>query len=257
MTPTVEQVIATAVAQRGYREQPTNRTSFARELDAAVGPFTLWNGTKVTRDGYEWCAIFCCWAYWKVSGELLPIPSGGFYTPVDVNAWRAQGRLVTSPQPGDLVYYLRNGMPYHVGLVIEVNGSWYSSIEGNTSPSTVVNPNGGGVFQFGPYRGAVGDVPQRPVSGDVLFARPWYSTPQDTTEEVMHGWQDKRFKNVFYTSTGFPVAPADVDGLPIRVEDPGHDPKLAACCRVSWGVEGGSPSEVVARATEQGYLFPA
>lgn len=170
-------MISAAVAQRGYREEPVNRTRFAVELDAAFGPVTLGNGNKVNRNGYEWCAVFCSWAYWQATGTLLPIPDGGFYTPADVNAWSRLGRLVSSPQPGDLVYYAKNGMPYHVGLVIAVNGSWYSSIEGNTSPSTVVDPAGGGVFQFGPFGGSLGDVPQRPVAGAFVFARPPFPLP--------------------------------------------------------------------------------
>jgi hypothetical protein len=176
-------MITAAVAQRGYREEPVNRTRFAVELDIAFGPVTLGNGSKVNRNGFEWCAVFCSWAYWQATGTLLPIPDGGFYTPADVNAWRKLGRLVTSPQPGDLVYYARNGLPYHVGLVIAVNGAWYSSIEGNTSPSTVVDPAGGGVFQFGPYGGSIGDVPQRPVSGAFVFARPPFPLPPPISDE--------------------------------------------------------------------------
>ena len=187
MTPAA--MIAAAVAERGYREEPVNRTKFSADLDAAFGPVTLGNGSKVFRNklsstsGMEWCAVFCCWAYWKATGELLPIPDGGFYTPSDVNAWRRMGALVSTPQPGDLVYYARNGMPYHVGLVIAVNGGWYSSIEGNTSPSTVVDPAGGGVFQFGPYGGTFGDVPQRPISGAFVFARPPFPSLPPTTED--------------------------------------------------------------------------
>lgn len=185
VTPTVAGIVAAALAERGYREEPVNRTKMSAELDAAFGPVTLWNGSKVWRNsisstnGMEWCAIFCAWSWWQASGrtEMPPLPGGGFYTPSDLNAWRALGRVATTPEPGDFVYYTRSGMPYHVGLVIEVRGDRYSSIEGNTSPSTVVNPDGGGVFQFGPYRGAAGDAPDRSIVGNVVFARPEYALP--------------------------------------------------------------------------------
>jgi hypothetical protein len=82
-------------------------------------------------------------------------------------------------------------------------------------------------------------------------------TPEPPTEDEddMRGWQDKRFKNVFHAATGLCVAPAEVAGMTIAVEDPGHDPKLAACCRASWGIEGSSPAEVVQIATARGYLL--
>lgn len=189
MIPTVEGILSVALAQRGYREDPINRTRFSAELDEVFGRVTLASGTRAWRNfiangrGMEWCAIFCAWAHWKASGALPPLPDGGFFTPADLNAWRRLGRVVTTPEPGDFVYYLRNGTPYHVGLVIEVRGNRYSSIEGNTSPTTVVNPDGGGVFQFGPYKGTPGDAPDRSIVGPV-FARPEYRTP-DTEDDDM------------------------------------------------------------------------
>lgn len=193
MTGTAADVLAIALAERGYREDAVNRTKFSVELDDVFGPVTLGSGAKVYRNtaigptqGMEWCAVFACWSYWKATGELPPLPSGGFYTPSDVNAWRTLGRLVTTPEPGDFVYYQRmvtrggRTFPeaYHVGLVAEVRGARFSSIEGNTSPSSVVNPDGGGVFQFGPVATVLGDASDRVIATPlILFARPDYAPP--------------------------------------------------------------------------------
>jgi hypothetical protein len=189
---TAVKVLEAALAERGYREDPINKTKYSAEIDAVFGKVTLSNGVQTFRNsisrtnGMEWCAIFCAWSFWKATGELPPLPDGGFYTPSDVNAWRRQGRLVTSPEPGDFVYYTRNGLPYHVGLVAEVRGGRYSSIEGNTSPTTVVNPDGGGVFQFGPVNGVPGDAPDRAIATPgILFARPEYALPPTIEEDDM------------------------------------------------------------------------
>lgn len=68
-------------------------------------------------------------------------------------------------------------------------------------------------------------------------------------DEDMFGWRDTRYKNVFHAATGICVAPSEVANLK-AVTDDVHDPKLAACCRASWGM---SADQAVA----WGLLIPA
>lgn len=179
--PTVAGMIHAAVAQRGIRETPVNRTPFARALDNAYGPVTLSGGTQVWRDGIEWCAVFMAWAWWEASGEteLPPLGDGGFYTPADLQAWDAQGAVVDGARPGDWIYYTNAaGTPHHVGLVVNVRGGQVDTIEGNTSPATVVNPNGGGVFLFA----VGGDAPPRILGSETVLVRPSYAAPSGATD---------------------------------------------------------------------------
>ena len=54
----------------------------------------------------------------------------------------------STPKVGDIVmFYSSSQGYYHTGLVISVNGSQFTTIEGNTSGGSGIDPNGGGVFQ--------------------------------------------------------------------------------------------------------------
>jgi surface antigen len=58
-------------------------------------------------------------------------------------------RYATSEKPhaGDFVVYLKDGKPYHIGIVEAVNSDGtFTTIEGNTSATgSNVEPNGGAV----------------------------------------------------------------------------------------------------------------
>jgi CHAP domain len=260
--PHVAEVIARAVDQRGVLEQDDNRTPFARDLDDAFGPILGANGNKIGRYGQPWCAVFQSWAYWRSCERMHPLPNGGFFTPADLKAWRKLDRVVGDPQPGDLAYYLRDGEPHHVGLVIAVDGQRYSTIEGNTTPNSKVTPNGIGVFQFGPFQDQKGDVSPRTIADDVVFARPEYAPAitrrplPEEEDEMPIAWQDARFRNLFWSQSGMPLSPADLPHITDTVVEPAHDQKLAAMCHAAWGVTGATAAEIIRVAQESGLLLP-
>lgn len=258
-TPSVHEVVARARDEVGYREDEGNLTKYARDLDAAFGPVHLSSGGTTPREGQPWCAVFQSWLYWRSCGSMHPMPTGGFFTPGDLASWRTAGKVVDEPQPGDLAYYLRDGTPYHVGLVIEVNGRRFSTVEGNTTTSADVEANGIGVFQFGPFEGSAGDTAARSLEKPTAFARPDYDPAarrNDEEDDMALAWQDARFRNLFWSQTGMPLSPADVPNATVVVE-PAHDQKLAAMCHAAWGVEGTTPEDIIRRAQQQGFLLPA
>jgi hypothetical protein len=234
-----------------------NRNKYARDLDDALGRIVLHNGSAIKRDGQPWCAVFQAWLYWRSCGRVHR-DNGGFHTPTDLAAWPPEKRH-TDPEPGDLAYYLRDGTPYHVGLVVAVQGNRYSSIEGNTTTSSAVEANGIGVFQFGPVQESPGDTGARSIGPNVAFARPDYRQMVRTEleeDDMALAWQDGRFKNLFWSQSGIPLSPADVPHATEVVVEPSHDQKLAALCHAAWGVEGKTAEEIIRTAQDAGLLVP-
>ena len=150
-----DKLLTVAADQVGYLEKRT-----AADLDSLTGNVGSANYTKYARDldktdffngkkqGYAWCAVFVCWCFINAFGletarKMLYLPQKSYAAGVDYlkNYFKAAGRLYTVPQVGDVVMF---GVQ-HTGLVVAVNGSTVTTIEGNTSGASGVVANGGGV----------------------------------------------------------------------------------------------------------------
>ena len=151
MTPQ-ERLIATAEGQVGYLGKKSNAqlddfranaggkwNKYARDLDA-LGDF--YNGKK---NGYDWCDVLVDWCFVKTFGRELaqkllcqPDRSLGAGTGYSLNYFKQMGRLSTSPQPGDQIFFGDSGSTWHTGLVAKVEGGFVHTIEGNAgNPSAV------------------------------------------------------------------------------------------------------------------------
>lgn len=115
-----QRVLAVAASQIGYREGRGNRTPFGR-----------WYGM----DGNPWCAMFVSWCLAAAGSPLPPIDgASGSASVASLRRWgRRTGRLVTHPQPGDLLLIDHGGGAGHMGIVerVEADGTVHT-IEGNT-----------------------------------------------------------------------------------------------------------------------------
>ena len=156
---TADKLISVAREQIGYLEKRSpsdedsktgnagynNYTKFGRDLVKWIGsPFA---------DGVYWCAEFVTWCFVKAYGideakKLL----GGWtaYCPTAVGYFKNMGRWHTSnPKKGDVIYFLDSvGEAGHTGIVENVDSTTVYTIEGNTSSTSGVVPNGGGVFRI-------------------------------------------------------------------------------------------------------------
>lgn len=151
MTPQ-DRVIAAAEDQVGYFGKRTNAqlddfkanaggkfNKYARDLDA-LGDF--YNGRK---NGYDWCDVFVDWLFVTTFGRDLaqkllcqPDKSLGAGTAYSLGYYRKKGRLFTSPQPADQIFFGDSGSTWHTGLVVKVEGGFVHTIEGNSgNPSAV------------------------------------------------------------------------------------------------------------------------
>jgi len=154
----VSKVINVAESQVGYLEKssPYNEDSFTG--NAGYNNYTKygrdlvkWVGSPYS-DGVYWCDEFVDWCFITAYGlETAKQLLGGWsaYCPTSVSYFKSMGRWHTSnPQKGDVIYFLDSkNEAGHTGIVYKVDSSTVYTIEGNTSSSDGVVPNGGGVFK--------------------------------------------------------------------------------------------------------------
>lgn len=156
----VAKVIQIARAEIGYIEKASNAnlddktanagknnyTKYARDLDA-LGVYNF------GKNGYEWCDIFADWVYVQAFGVDTALAmtgqvKGGLGAGCKFSAqyYQSMGRYFKSgPKAGDQIFYIYDGDINHTGIVEKVEGNYVHTIEGNTTTSSNVVPNGGGV----------------------------------------------------------------------------------------------------------------
>lgn len=122
-----------------------NVTKYAKEMD----DLEVYNGPK---QGYAWCKVFVDWCFVQSFGldrasELLMNWTASCTQAY--NTFRANGRTINTPQPGDLVFF---GDCEHIGIVMDVDESKIYTVEGNTSGTTGLVANGGKVAQKEYYK---------------------------------------------------------------------------------------------------------
>ena len=147
-----ERLIAMAEEQVGYLGKKTNAqlddskanaggkfNKYARDLDT-LGDF--YNGRK---NGYDWCDVFVDWCFVRTFGREMaqkllcqPDRSCGAGTKYSMEYYRARGRLFSTPQIGDQVFFGDDKSIWHTGIVVKVVGSYIHTIEGNAGDPSAV-----------------------------------------------------------------------------------------------------------------------
>lgn len=160
---TIDRVIEIATRELGYTEKPRNVVKYWPAIGLA--PYNQYNAA--------WCGGFVYWVL-DTAGVKVPwtSPTAFAYTPTGVRQARAAGLIVSTPKPGDIVFFDWQGDATvdHVGIVTDAS-RWkatgiVTTIEGNTSPGTAGSQSdGGGVYRRTRHRSTV-----------AAFARPKYVT---------------------------------------------------------------------------------
>ena len=157
-------VVEIALGEVGYLEKKTNSqldsktanagynnyTKYARDLDQIS---SFYNGKK---NGYAWCDCFTDWVFVQAFGvekakELLCQPdksygAGCYYS---ARYYKNKGQFYTqNPKPGDQIFFWNSSKSdvAHTGIVYDVDRTYVYTVEGNTSSTSGVVANGGGVF---------------------------------------------------------------------------------------------------------------
>lgn len=165
MSKMASKVIFLAKSEVGYLEKNTNYnldsktgnagsnnyTKYARDLDAIP---SFYNTKK---QGYPWCDVFFDWllvtAFGADSAKAMigqPDDSYGAGCGYSAKYYKSVNRFFEKdPKPGDQIFFwnARKTEISHTGLVCKVENGRVYTIEGNTSGTSGVVANGGGVFE--------------------------------------------------------------------------------------------------------------
>lgn len=161
-----QKVIDIALAEVGYLEKATNDqlddktanagsnnyTKYARDL----ARYPYYNGSKKK---VAWCAVFVNWCFVEAYGKdaalaltcqpTNPKNNCGAGCKYSRNYFKSKGQLHDTPEPGDQIFFYSKDKTSisHTGLVYKVDDKKVYTVEGNTSGSSGVVSNGGGVFK--------------------------------------------------------------------------------------------------------------
>lgn len=140
----IDKILKLAEGEIGYLEKRSNNDLYDKTANAGSGNYTkYWADIKNSYQGQPWCAAFVTWCMAKTLGESRAALLLKHYPFVYCPALAAKGPLYEKPVRGDVVLFYRNGEFTHTGFVTKVNGSTFSTIEGNTSGGSGIVANGG------------------------------------------------------------------------------------------------------------------
>jgi hypothetical protein len=178
---TVQQVLEVAASQNGYVEGPNNATKYG-----------AWYGV----DHQPWCAMFTSWVY-AAAGMTQEEYVHAAYCPSAVNAGKARGWIVNTPEPGDQAVYRLGALGYvracHTGIVASVDlaRGTITAWEGNTDEAG--GRTGGKVM-----------LKTRPLAGysarPTVYIRPRFSSV--VTPPVVTPIEEEDMKVLFHHATG-------------------------------------------------------
>ena len=127
------QLLAWVQSQVGVRESGNNWNKYAEDPN-----MTKLLGWKAQNQ--PWCNIFCNAAFITVFGLetgaamiYQPIGGGSAACRTSKQFFKDHGAFVSSPEPGDIVFFYSGGDINHQGIVTRVAGGTVSTVEGNSS----------------------------------------------------------------------------------------------------------------------------
>ena len=200
---TPEKVIKIALEEVGYIEK--SKDAYLKDpkiLDEKKAGAGSDNYTKYGRDMHTlypavmdspayWCDAFVDWCFFKAYGVTTAksLLGGNFddYTVKSAEMYNKKGALDEKPAEGAQVFFTKNGKIngcFHTGLVVAVDGTYFHTVEGNSSAGAV-NRNGGEVVRK-MYKISA-------QKGKVLFGHPRYDvtvekkTPEEVADDVLKG----------------------------------------------------------------------
>lgn len=198
----VDKVLEIASGEVGYLEKKDGTSLYNKTANAGSKNFTkYWDTLNKDMQGEPWCQCFVNWCFYKAYGSAaksLLCTSGGwsYYTPTAAGYFKTKQQWKSSnPKAGDIVYFKNAKRIYHVGIVERVSSGIIYTIEGNTSSTTGVVANGGGVFRKS-YKTSNSKIAGygRPNYDMETFEPHWEQNGADwyyriSENQNAHGWQ--------------------------------------------------------------------
>lgn len=164
MSYTASKLLKIAQGEVGYLEKETNKN-----LDSKTGNAGDENYTKYARDlhkagyyqaskqGLAWCDMWVDWCHLQAAGgdkklaEYTICQTGLYGAGCGYSAqyYKNAGRFYKTPAIGDQIFFWNAAKTKvaHTGIVKAIDKTYVYTIEGNTSSTSGVVANGGGVFE--------------------------------------------------------------------------------------------------------------
>ena len=127
----IKKLIAWALAQLGTRESANNWNKYAPIVTPLIG----WNAQN-----QPWCDIFTDAGFIECFGlenaaamTYQPIGGGSAACRYSAQFFKDNGAWSTTPQLGAVIFFYYNGAINHQGIVVDVNGGYVVTVEGNSS----------------------------------------------------------------------------------------------------------------------------
>lgn len=124
-----QMLAATAKGELGYREGGNNYTKYA--ADPMITKLYGW-----TPQNQPWCCTFVNWCFLQTFGYDIGsrLTFGGTAAcSASADLFRQNDAFVHFPEVGDQAFYFSGGGINHTGIVVSVEGTSFTAIEGNYS----------------------------------------------------------------------------------------------------------------------------
>lgn len=173
MTIAKDNLINRALSQVGYQEGPNNYNKYAD--DPKITRLYGWNVQN-----QPWCCTFVNWCYLNEFGyDMGSQLTYGGTAACDNSAtlFKNHGAFVQIPNPGDQAFYYVGGKINHTGIVVKVEGTLFTTVEGNYSDKVSLvqhNIGDGNVAGFGRpcwaiVEGSREQEPETPKQDAILY----------------------------------------------------------------------------------------
>ena len=217
----INALIAVAKNEIGYLEKATNAQLDSKTANAGYNNYTkYWRDVYPAYQGQPWCACQISWDMMTAFGLETAKKLLKHWPYVYCPSMRDYFTLYANPQVGDIVIFWSSKKKEftHTGLVIEVQGDLFKTIEGNTSGASGIVANGGGVCQKSYYNSQLpGTKFCRPDYSIVTSIKSNSSTNTSTTTATKN-W-------IEYGDRG-----NDVKNLQAKLNKVGHNLEVDGIC---------------------------
>lgn len=145
-TDAINRVIDIAKGEIGYLEKASNSQLDDKTANAGYNNYTkYWRDVYPSYQAQAWCAAFVSWVLMKAFDQATAQKLLKHWPYVYCPTLGSLFEKYANPEIGDIVIFYRNGTFAHTGIVTEVSGDLFKTVEGNTSGASGIVENGGGV----------------------------------------------------------------------------------------------------------------